>query len=128
VCLTVSKSLARRERDDCHHYRTTLHVKYRNCIFSLLEQIKVTSFPSDMADANSSSNKKRRLQESSDCGGRKVRKVGFVTGEESEKVELQWEIRNFLPAIEAIISTRDDPDSKREEGLGIQFEMGKTVS
>jgi hypothetical protein len=78
-----------------------------------------------MADGNSSSNKKRRLQESSDCGGRKVRKVGFVTGEESEKVELQWEIRNFLPALEAIISTRD---SKRQEGLGIQFEMGKTVS
>jgi hypothetical protein len=98
-----------------------------NCIVSLLELIKVTSFPSDMADGNSSSNKKRRLQESSDCC-RKVRKVGFVTGEESEKVELQWEIRNFLPAIEAMISTRDDPDSKRQEGLGIQFEMGKTVS
>jgi hypothetical protein len=61
--------------------------------------------------------KKRRYDEISD----------FIAGEQTEKIEMEWEIRNFLTAIEL---SSDDDFPGDGEGLGIKmkFESGKSVS
>jgi hypothetical protein len=69
--------------------------------------------------------KKPRLDESFDF--KNVTPVNYVTGERTEKLEMGWEIRNFLTALE-VSSDGDSPGDGEGEGIRMTFESGKSVS
>jgi hypothetical protein len=61
--------------------------------------------------------KERRYDEIFDF--KNVSCVKYVTGERTEKLEMEWEVRNFLTALEM---SSDGP------GIRMTFESGKSVS
>jgi hypothetical protein len=69
--------------------------------------------------------KKRRLDESFDFTN--VAPVKYVTGERTEKREMEWEIRNFVTALE-MSSDADSPGDGEGQGVSMTFESGKSVS
>jgi hypothetical protein len=68
---------------------------------------------------------KRGCEESFDF--KNVIPVEYVTGERTEKLEMKWEVRNFLTAV-AMSSDADSPGDGEGEGLRMPFESGKSVS
>jgi hypothetical protein len=69
--------------------------------------------------------KKRRFDEIFDFEN--VTPVKYVTGERTEKLEMEWEVRNFLTALE-MSSDAASPRDGEGEGLRMPFESGKSVS
>jgi hypothetical protein len=69
--------------------------------------------------------KKRRYDEVFDF--KNVTPVKYVTGERTEKLEMEWEVRNFLTALE-MSSDAASPGDGKEEGIRMTFESGKSVS
>jgi hypothetical protein len=69
--------------------------------------------------------KKRRYDEIFDF--KNVTPVKYVTGERTEKIEMEWEIRNFFTALEAS-SDGDSPGDGKGKGVRMTFESGKSVS
>jgi hypothetical protein len=67
----------------------------------------------------------RRFDESFDFTD--VTPVKYVTGERTEKREMEWEIRNFLTALE-VSSDGDAPGDGEGPGIRMTFESGKSVS
>jgi hypothetical protein len=68
-----------------------------------------------------SSAKKRRFEEIFDF--KNVTPVKYVTEERTEKLEMKWDIRNFLTALE-----RSSDGDGKGPGIKITFESGKSVS
>jgi hypothetical protein len=68
---------------------------------------------------------KRRYDELFDFTN--VTPVKYVTGERTEKREMEWEIRNFLTAL-AMSSDADSPGDGKGSGIRMTFESGKSVS
>jgi hypothetical protein len=56
-----------------------------------------------------------------------VTPMNYVTGERTEKREIDWQIRNFLTALEKS-SDGDSPGDGKGPGLKMTFESGKSVS
>jgi hypothetical protein len=56
-----------------------------------------------------------------------VTPVNYVTGERTEKLEMGWEVRNFLTVLE-MSSDADSPGDGEGEGIRMTFESGKSVS
>jgi hypothetical protein len=69
--------------------------------------------------------KRRRLDESFDF--KNVTPLNYVTGERTEKLEMKWEVRNFLTALE-MSSDADSPGDGKGPGIRMTFESGKSVS
>jgi hypothetical protein len=69
--------------------------------------------------------KKRRYDEVFDF--KNVTPVKYVTGERTEKLEMEWEVRNFLTALE-MSSDADSPGDGEGPGIKMTFESGKSVS
>jgi hypothetical protein len=69
--------------------------------------------------------KKPRLNESFDF--KNVTPVKYVTGERTDKREMEWEIRNFVTALE-MSSDGDSPGDGEGPGIRMTFESGKSVS
>jgi hypothetical protein len=69
--------------------------------------------------------KKRRYDEEFDFTN--VTSVKYVTGERTEKLEMDWEIRNVLTALE-MSSDGASPGDGEGEGVRMTFESGKSVS
>jgi hypothetical protein len=68
---------------------------------------------------------KRRFDEIFDF--KNVTPVKFVTGERTEKREMEWEVRNFLTALE-MSSDGDSPGNGKGPGIRMTFESGNSVS
>jgi hypothetical protein len=68
---------------------------------------------------------KRPLDESFDF--KNVTPVKYVIGERTEKLEMDWEIRNFLRTV-AMSSDGDSPGDGKGPGVKMTFESGKSVS
>jgi hypothetical protein len=68
---------------------------------------------------------KPRIDESFDF--KNVTPVKYVTGERTEQLEMEWEVRNFLTAL-AMSSDADSPGDGEAEGIRMTFESGKSVS
>jgi hypothetical protein len=58
---------------------------------------------------------------------RNVTPVNYVTEEQTEKLEMDWEVRNFLMAL-AMSSDADSPGDGNGPGINMTFESGKSVS
>jgi hypothetical protein len=56
-----------------------------------------------------------------------VTPVKYVTEERTEKFEMEWEIRNFLTALE-MSSDATSPGDGKGPGIKMKFESGKSVS
>jgi hypothetical protein len=56
-----------------------------------------------------------------------VTPVKYVTEERTEKREMEWEVRNFLTAIE-LSSDAPSPGVGEGQGIGMTFQSGKSVS
>jgi hypothetical protein len=56
-----------------------------------------------------------------------VTPVNYVTGERTEKLEMGWEIRNFLTAL-GMSSDAASPGDGKGPGINMPFESGKSVS
>jgi hypothetical protein len=69
--------------------------------------------------------KKPRLNESFDFTD--VTPVKYVTGERTDKREMEWEIRNFVTALE-MSSDGDSPGDGEGQGISMTFKSGKSVS
>jgi hypothetical protein len=68
---------------------------------------------------------KRRYDEIFDFNN--VTPVKYVTGERTEKREMEWEVRNFLTALE-MSSDAASPGDGKGRGIRMTFESGKSVS
>jgi hypothetical protein len=68
---------------------------------------------------------KRRYDEMFDF--KNVTPVKYVTGERTEKLEMEWEVRNFLTAL-AMSSDADSPGDGNGPAIRMTFESGKSVS
>jgi hypothetical protein len=68
---------------------------------------------------------KRRFDEVFDF--KNVTPVKYVTGERTEKREMEWEIRNFVTALE-VSSDATSPGNEEGQGIRMTFESGKSVS
>jgi hypothetical protein len=55
-----------------------------------------------------------------------VTPVNYVTGERAEKLEMGWEILNFLTALE-MSSDAASPGDGKGPGIRMTFESGKSV-
>jgi hypothetical protein len=69
--------------------------------------------------------KKPRLDEIFDF--KSVTPVNYVTGERTEKLEMGWEVRNFLTVLE-MSSDAASPGDGKGPGVRMTFESGKSVS
>jgi hypothetical protein len=69
--------------------------------------------------------KKRQYDEIFDF--KNVTPVKYVTGERTEKLEMEWEVRNFLTTLE-MSSDADSPGDGKGQGIEMTFESGKSVS
>jgi hypothetical protein len=68
---------------------------------------------------------KRRYDESFDF--QNVTPVKYVTGERTEKREMEWDVLNFLTAL-AMSSDADSAGDGEGPGIKMNFESGKSVS
>jgi hypothetical protein len=66
----------------------------------------------------------RRIDESYDF--KNVTPVKYVTGERTEKCEMEWDVRNFLTALE-MSSDADSPGDGKGPGIRMTFESGNSV-
>jgi hypothetical protein len=69
--------------------------------------------------------KKRRYDEEFDFTN--VSPVRYVTGERTEKREMEWEIRNFFTAL-AMSNDAHSPGDGKRPGIRMNFETGNSVS
>jgi hypothetical protein len=69
--------------------------------------------------------KKRQYDEIFDF--KSVTPMKYVTEERTEKLEMHWEIRNFLRTL-AMSSDGDSPGDGKGPGIEMTFESGKSVS
>jgi hypothetical protein len=73
--------------------------------------------------------RKPRLDESFDFEN--VSTLKYMTGELTDKCEIEWGIRNFVTALETssrIASSPGDGTGKGRKGISITFESGQSVS
>jgi hypothetical protein len=67
---------------------------------------------------------KRRYDEMFDF--KNVTPLKYVTGERTEKLEMEWEVRNFLTALE-MSSDAASPGNGQGPGIRMAFESGESV-
>jgi hypothetical protein len=68
---------------------------------------------------------KRRIDEIFDF--KNVTPVKYVTGERTKKCEMEWDVLNFLTALE-MSSDADSPGDGKGPGIRMTFESGNSVS
>jgi hypothetical protein len=80
---------------------------------------------SSLIEMSGGNGEKRRIDESFDF--KNVTPVKYVTGERTEKREMEWDVLNFLTAL-AVSSDADSPGDGEGPGMRMKFESGKSVS
>jgi hypothetical protein len=73
------------------------------------------------------SSRKRRYDEPESFDFTNVTPVKYVTWERTEKLEMDWELQNFLTPLE-MSSDADSPGDGKVPGIKMRFESGKSVS